>query len=142
MHVYPILHFKLEPGAHVPTKAYPTDAGWDLYAFEDTGLVSQAATTIRTGLYLAIPEGWEAQVRPRSSGPIKGNRLVEFGTIDAGYRGEILVVARSVFGFAKVEKGDRIAQLVLSPVWSLEWSQVEELPEGERGGRGHGSSGR
>lgn len=97
-----------------------------------------------TGLSIAVPEGYEAQVRPRSGLALKhGISMVNTpGTIDADYRGELKVLLIN-FGESVVTllEGDRIGQLVLSPVSRIVWTEVTELPSTERGAGGFGSTG-
>jgi dUTP pyrophosphatase len=100
---------------------------------------------IETGLSVAIPEGYEIQVRPRSGLAAKHGLtcLNTPGTIDSDYRGEIKVILINLGGEPFViKRGERIAQLVLAPVTRLAWSQVEELGATERGAGGFGSTGR
>ena len=99
---------------------------------------------IPTGLYIALPDGYEAQVRPRSGLALKHSITVlnTPGTIDASYRGEICVILinHGKHSF-KVEHGDRIAQLVIAKYEQINWQEVEQLEETERGEGGFGHSG-
>ena len=99
---------------------------------------------IKTGLSIALPEGYEAQVRPRSGLAFKhGISIVNApGTIDADYRGEIMVMLINL-GTEPVtfERGDRIAQMVIAPVTQAVWDEVDTLDETERGAGGRGSTG-
>lgn len=138
------LEYTLEPGAEPP--AYATDgaAGMDLRAFEDVRLEPMERRLVRTGVRIAVPDGFEAQVRPRSGLALKhGIGLVNSpGTIDSDYRGEIGIVMIN-FGQTAVElvKGERLAQLVLAPVVRAELTCVEALSATERGTGGFGSTG-
>ncbi len=131
-----------------PLPAYETAeaAGMDLRASlpEAVELLPGEWRAIPTGLYLALPPGYEAQVRPRSGLALRhGVTLLNSpGTIDADYRGEVQVVLINL-GKApfRVEPGMRIAQLVVAPVVRVAWQPVEALPETERGSGGFGHTG-
>ena len=136
---------RLRPEAVLPARAYAGDAGLDLTACERVELGPGERAVISTGLAVAIPEGYAGFVQPRSGLAVNhGISIVNTpGLIDAGYRGEVLVVlvntdARATF---VVEPGARVAQLVVVPVPEVSVAEVEELPTTERGLRGHGSSG-
>ncbi len=134
-------HFE---GLELP--AYATDgaAGMDVLAAEDVTLAVGARHAVATGLVVAIPHGFEIQVRPRSGLALKFGITVPNtpGTIDSDYRGELKVIlinhGRDPF---EVRRGDRIAQLVLAPVTRASWLKVEELDETLRGEGGFGSTG-
>ena len=135
---------KIHTEAILPKQARPGDAGMDLYAVEEKALNPGEFALIKTGIQLELPEGTEAQVRPRSGLALKHGITVlnSPGTIDAGYRGEVGVVlinhGKEVF---QVEKHMRIAQLVIQYVPTVEIEEVDELSDSERGERGFGSSG-
>ena len=135
---------KLHPDAQLPTYAHGPveDAGMDLRAVERVVLQPGVAQAVPTGIAIELPPGHEAQVRPRSGLGLKHSLTVNFGTIDPGYRGEIRVI---MFNLGRadytVEKGDRIAQLVISRYESVEWEEGE-INESARGAGGFGSSGR
>jgi len=135
---------KLHPDAILPTYAHgpEEDAGMDLRAVEPIVLQPGVAQGVATGLAIELPPGYEAQVRPRSGLALKHSLTVNFGTIDPGYRGEIRVVMFNL-GRAEytIEKGDRIAQLIVAPYEAIQW-QEGELGESARGAGGFGSSGR
>lgn len=134
-------------GNNVPQYETKSSAGVDLRAniSEPFTLQSLERTIIKTGLFLEIPEGYEAQVRPRSGLAIKhGITLLNSpGTIDADYRGEIgvILVNLSQEPFV-VENGDRIAQLVFAKVEQAEWKLTDEINETDRGEGGFGSTGK
>jgi dUTP pyrophosphatase len=136
---------RFDARARLPTRAYPGDAGLDLYALEDGVLAPGERASIRTGVAVEIPDGQAGLVLPRSGLAAKhGIALVNApGLIDAGYRGEIIVLLlntdRSVC--FELAAGDRIAQLVLVRVETPEIVEVEELALSERGAGGFGSSG-
>jgi dUTP pyrophosphatase len=136
---------RLDPRARLPTRAYPGDAGLDLYALEDAALDPGERASVRTGIAVEIAEGEAGLVLPRSGLAARhGIALVNApGLIDAGYRGEVRVLLLntdrdSAFTIAA---GDRIAQLVLVKVQTPEVVEVEELAVSERGAGGFGSSG-
>lgn len=135
---------KIHTEAILPKQARPGDAGMDLYAIEEKALNPGEFALIKTGIQLELPEGTEAQVRPRSGLALKHGITVlnSPGTIDAGYRGEIGVVLINHGNEAfQVEKHMRIAQLVIQYVPTVEIEEVDELSNSERGERGFGSSG-
>ncbi|HXK14934.1 MAG TPA: dUTP diphosphatase [Gaiellaceae bacterium] len=135
---------KLRPDAVVPGRAYSGDAGLDLSSCERVELAPGERALVPTGLAVAIPEGYAGFVQPRSGLAAKhGISIVNTpGLVDSGYRGEVLVnlVNTDQRDTFIVEPGMRIAQLVILPIPELELVEVEELPESERGVRGHGSS--
>jgi dUTP pyrophosphatase len=136
---------RLRPEATVPARAYAGDAGLDLTACEHVELAPGERALVGTGLAVAIPEGYAGFVQPRSGLAARnGLTIVNTpGLVDSGYRGEVLVVLLNTDreqAFT-VEPGMRIAQLVVVPIPGLRPVEVEELPESERGARGHGSSG-
>jgi len=142
---------RLTHGADLPLPAYATadSAGLDLLAAVDAdlALAPGARTLIPTGLVIALPAGYEAQVRPRSGLALKNGITVlnSPGTIDADYRGEVKVILANLGGEDfTVSRGMRIAQMVVAPVTRLGWSEVgseSELPSSERGSGGFGSTG-
>lgn len=135
---------KLHADAILPAYAHgpSEDAGLDLKAVERVVLSPGASQAVGTGLAIELAPGYEAQVRPRSGMALKHSVTVNFGTIDPGYRGEIRVI---MFNLGRtdyvVEKGDRIAQLVVARYEAIEW-QESELGDSARGSGGFGSSGR
>lgn len=138
---------RLRPDAVVPRYMSPGAAGLDLAAAIDAPIVIAPAATaaVGTGLAMAIPAGFEGQVRPRSGLARKHGMTVlnAPGTIDSDYTGEVVVLlvnlGREPFTIAS---GDRIAQLVIAPVVQAELVEVEALDETERGAGGFGSTGR
>lgn len=135
----------LDPDLPLPRYAHPGDAGADLFAAEDVELAPGARALVRTGLAIALPEGFVGLVHPRSGLATKlGVTVLNApGTIDAGYRGEILVnlINHDPTRSAKISRGDRIAQLVVQRVERAHFHLVDELPDSERGTGGHGSTG-
>ena len=131
-------------GLALPAYATPGAAGMDVVAAEDCTIASGARHAVATGFALAIPQGYEIQVRPRSGLALKHGITVPNtpGTIDSDYRGEVKVILinHGSEEFA-IARGDRIAQLVLAPVVQALWNEVEELGETDRGSGGFGSTG-
>jgi dUTP pyrophosphatase len=131
-------------GLPLPAYATPGAAGMDVVSAEDVTLAPGARHAVATGLALAIPPGYEIQVRPRSGLALKHGISVPNtpGTIDSDYRGELKVILINLGTepFA-IQRGDRIAQLVLAPVVQAAWDEVAELDETERGAGGFGSTG-
>src|SRR5271156_1045168 len=119
---------KLHPDAILPGYAHGSDedAGQDLRALERIVLRPGTAQAVPTGIAIELPPGYEAQVRPRSGLGLKHSITVNFGTIDPGYRGEIRVIMFNL-GLAEyaIEKGDRIAQLVIGRYEAIEWEEGE-----------------
>ena len=137
---------KLNPEARLPTQGSALAAGWDLYALEATIVSKGSSVMIPTGLACAIPEGWEGQIRCRSSLGKKGMILPNgVGTIDADYRGELKVLATWIGPGDEIhiETGERIAQLLFAQVPRVHIDEVdyEQLTSTERGEGGFGSSG-
>lgn len=143
---------KLREAARVPTQAYEGDAGWDLYVDQDTEIPIGKPTDVRTGIAVAIPEGYYGRIVHRSSSPRKKGIMVLEGIIDSGFRGELFACA---FAWAPqldpqgfehrgplvAKQGESIAQLIIQHVEPATLRQVEELQESERGEKGFGSSG-
>ena len=133
-------------GLGLPTYMTPGAAGMDLHAalVDDVLIEPGAIVLVPTGLEVAIPEGFEGQVRPRSGLAVKyGISLPNTpATIDSDYRGEIRVplinLGREAF---RVSRGMRIAQLVVAPVARVTWDEVDVLPASDRGAKGFGHSG-
>jgi len=137
---------KLDPRAIVPKYATERSAGFDLHACLDKPVELQRhqKALIPTGLAMAIHPGWEGQVRPRSGLAWKEGATVlnSPGTIDSDYRGEVKVMLVNLVGHLfKIEHGDRIAQMIISPVQQVDFEEVEELDETERGSGGFGHTG-
>jgi dUTP pyrophosphatase len=136
---------RLREDAVVPERAYDGDAGLDLAACERVELGPGERAVVGTGLAVAIPEGYAGFVQPRSGlADRHGISIVNSpGLIDSGYRGELKVILLNTDRETPfvVEYGMRIAQLVVLPIPELELVETDELPETERGVRGHGSSG-
>ena len=132
----------------IPLPRYMSDAaaGLDLCAANDEPIVLEPGQIrlVPTGIYIAVPEGYEGQVRPRSGLALKhGLTLVNApGTIDSDYRGEVgLIVGNIGSDPYTIERGTRVAQLVIAPVVQAEIEVVDELPESRRGDGGFGHTG-
>jgi dUTP pyrophosphatase len=140
-----ILVTKLDNDAVIPTYAKPGDAGADLYAISELVLAPGERALVKTGIAIALPNGYVGLVHPRSGLGLKnGISVVNTpGTIDAGYRGEIGVVLinHDLHESFQVKKGDRIAQLVIQKVENAQFKVVNQLPESERSTGGYGSTG-
>ena len=136
---------KLSPEAIIPAYQSELAAGVDLHSIEDYILKPMERKLIKTGLAFEIEEGYEVQIRPRSGLAFKHGITVlnSPGTIDADYRGEIMVLLIN-FGNEEFEikKGERIAQAVIAPVVQAKIMEVEELSDTKRGEKGFGSTGR
>lgn len=138
---------RLPYGADLPLPTYATagSAGMDLRAAEALTLKAGARALIATGIAIALPDHYEAQVRPRSGLAVKHGITVlnSPGTIDSDYRGEIKVplINHGQEDFV-IARGDRIAQLVVAPVVSAELVEVDNLDDTDRGAGGFGSSGK
>ena len=142
--------FKLEPGATAPIKATDGSVGYDLFVY-GSHCIYPGRNAVRTGLSIQLPEGFEATVRPRSGCSLKGipdeynlrhNADTLLGTIDTDYRGEIMLIVNShedeeFF----LEHGQRIAQLVISPVFTGTALISDELSDTDRGSNGFNSTG-
>jgi dUTP pyrophosphatase len=139
---------RLDHGKNLPLPEIQTDlsAGVDLPAAIDAPIVLAPGERciVPTGLSIALPAGFEAQVRPRSGLAIKNGITVlnSPGTIDADYRGEIgaIMINQGTEAFT-IERGMRIAQMVVAPVVGIEWDETATLPETDRGAGGFGSTG-
>lgn len=138
----------LPHGSDLPLPAYATadSAGVDLIAALDTPLLLAPGERkdVPTGIALALPTGWEGQVRPRSGLALRHGLSVlnSPGTIDADYRGEIRVILANLGSTpVTILRGERIAQLVIAPVSRAIWEVVEDLPATARGSGGFGSTG-
>jgi dUTP pyrophosphatase len=130
-----------------PEYAYPTDSGFDLYSTEEVEIVPFGRKLVPTGLHFDIPDGYEIQVRSKSGLALKQGLMVlnSPGTVDQGYTGEIKVI---LFNISKnnviINKGQKIAQAVVSPVVSGKWIElvkVDDIDDKDRSDNGFGSTG-
>lgn len=142
----PVKVQRLPHGEGLPLPAYATAgaAGMDVVSAEDVVIAPGARHPVATGLAMAIPQGFEIQVRPRSGLALKHGITVPNtpGTIDSDYRGElkVLLINHGTEPFV-IARGDRVAQLVLAPVVQAAWDEVAALDETARGAGGFGSTG-
>lgn len=135
---------KLSENAKLPEYAHLTDAGADIFALENTYIKPNETKLVKTGIAVAIPVGYEIQIRPRSGLSLKTPLRVANapGTIDTDYRGEVCVIMQNSGNEAvKIEAGDKIAQMVINEVPMIKWKEVTELSSTERGAGGFGSTG-
>lgn len=156
---------KLSPNARIPKKAHATDAGFDLYATSFRYDKEEGNLVYGTGLALEIPEGYVGYIFPRSSISRKDLMLTNaVGVVDAGYRGEVMCkykIPARVYSYTPkrtmapiytpernqyansdiYEVGERIGQLIIMPIPSIEFEESDELSDSERGTGGYGSSG-
>jgi len=140
---------RLPHGLDLPLPRYMSDhaAGMDLYAAvaEETTIPPGGWKLVPTGLAMALPEGYEAQVRPRSGLALKQGVSVlnTPGTVDADYRGEVGVILMNHSNKNLIiKRGDRIAQMIINKIEKIQFEEVAELPETERGAGGFGHTGR
>jgi dUTP pyrophosphatase len=140
-----VLITRLDAGLPLPSYARPGDAGADLHCTADVVLAPGERAVVGTGVAIALPPGYAGFVHPRSGLAARaGLSIVNApGTVDAGYRGEILVCLINLDPRAelRLRRGDRIAQLVVQKVEHARFVEVGELPGSERGTGGHGSTG-
>jgi dUTP pyrophosphatase len=140
----PIVDIEILEGGFVPMYARDGDAGADLYASESLTLVAWGRTLVKTGIKIAIPYGYVGLIHPRSGLAFNTGITVlnAPGTIDSGYRGEVgVILFNSTDVDFKIEAGDRIAQLVVQKVETVEFNKVDALTESDRGKSGFGSTG-
>jgi dUTP pyrophosphatase len=136
---------RLDPDLPLPSYGRAGDAGLDLLAADDVSLQPRERAAVRTGVAVAIPEGFAGFVHARSGRALReGLALVNApGVIDSGYRGEIKVILVNLDAQASVhiKRGDKIAQLIVQPIRTIQLDEVEMLPRSERGEGGFGSTG-
>lgn len=139
-----VLWKRIDPAAQLPSYAHPGDAGMDVRSIEELTIPPGGRALVRTGLVMQLPPDAEAQVRPRSGLALKHGVTVlnAPGTIDAGYRGEVGVILAN-FGDVPfvVEKGMKVAQIVVARVEQAEIEEVLETDATARGAGGFGSTG-
>lgn len=141
-----IIRFKkTSDTAIVPSRAHADDAGMDLYSDETLSLAPGERQAVSTGISMALPRGYEGQVRPRSGNALKLGLgvLNSPGTIDAGFRDTVKVILINLgLKPVSISRGDRIAQLVVARCEFMECFEVDNLEETERGTGGFGSTGK
>ena len=136
------MKFKIIDPECVPYKKYPTDAGYDLKSSESIVICPGEVKKIGAGICAEIPKGYVGDIRPRSSISARG-LILPLGTVDYGYTGEIGIILINTSRYAThITKGERIAQLVITPCLTEDIEIVDELPESERGANGFGSTGK
>lgn len=144
------MNIKLDEGAKMPTKAYKTDAGFDIYSREDKVVPARGSAKFDTGVHIDLPKLQicdqillTAGVLASKSGLNVKHNITSEGIIDIGYDGSIVV---KLYNHGdtdyEVKKGDKISQLLIVPILPVDLELVEELVGGERGGNGFGSSGK
>lgn len=132
----------LGTGATMPSQPFPTDACWDLYAVRRTKISHGTTIEVSTGVYINIPEGYEGELKTRSSWG-KNGIMVHHSVYDCGYQGELSPFVQNFTGEDfEINVGDKIAQFVLRRKVYIKWKRVAELSPSDRGTNGHGSSGR
>jgi len=135
---------KIKDNAVVPCYVHPGDAGVDLYSTETYTLQPQERTLVSTGLEIAVPQGYEAQIRPKSGLALNHGLTIlnTPGTIDSGYRGEvgILIINQSKEPYT-ISSGKKIAQMVFNKIETVEFMETDQLDETQRGKGGFGSTG-
>jgi dUTP pyrophosphatase len=136
---------KIHPDAIIPKYAHEGDAGMDLFSVEEVIIKPRYRLAVRTGLEFEIPEGYEAQIRPRSGMALKNGITVlnTPGTVDSGYRGEIKIIlvnlsSKDYF----IQKGDKIAQAIINKFEKVKIEEAGELSDSTRGKAGFGSTGK
>lgn len=141
----PVAVKQLDPDLPLPSYAHPGDAGADLYAAIDVDIAPGTWTSVPTGIAIELPEGCVGLVHPRSglAARLGVTVLNAPGTVDAGYRGEIMVILMNHdrAAVAKIARGDRIAQLVVQRVERAHFHRVETLSDSARADGRHGSTG-
>jgi len=140
------VRFRMQPGCGdlAPRKAHADDAAYDLRAREAAAVAPGRVRLVPTGLFLELPVGYEAQIRPRSGLALRQSvtLLNTPGTIDAGYRGEVgIILYNAGQEEFRVERGDRIAQMVIQQLPEVTLEAADELGGSQRGGGGFGSTG-
>jgi dUTP pyrophosphatase len=133
---------KLSKGAEAPEYALESDAGFDLKAFENVSIFPFDQKSVSTGIAVEIPEGYVGIVRDRAGIVQKMNVHTVAGTFDSGFRGEVSIILVNMNDKTiEIEKGMRIAQIILVPVIKAEIKEVKKLSSTERGDKGFGSTG-
>ena len=127
----------------VPSKAHPTDAGWDLHCAEYAYIAPRETRDIRSDIGIAMPQTLWGRIVGRSSTARKRGLWVVEGVIDPGYRGELFVCVTNITDEPVcIQTGDRLAQLIFHQIVDVQWVLTQQLPPGERGEKGFGSSGK
>jgi deoxyuridine 5'-triphosphate nucleotidohydrolase len=132
---------RLDEKATLPVKAHDTDLGYDLFALEDTEIAPGGVTKIRTGIACNFPKGYGALIRDRSSVATKRELFVVAGVIDQEYTGEIIIAVYNPGDLDRFVAGEKIAQMILTPVITFPVREVTKVEETQRGANGFGSTG-
>ena len=145
MTMYPTIRYRrVDPAAPEPRYAHPGDAGMDLCSMETVTIPPHGTALVGSGIAMAIPRGFEGEVRPRSGmATRRGVTLANTpGTIDCGYRGEIMLPLHNMRDEpVTVEAGERVCQILIKAVAEAHMREVDELDDTERGTGGIGSTG-
>lgn len=137
------MKIKLDPGAKMPTRAHPTDAGLDLYAKETVVFWSGRGTAVDTGVHIAFDPGTYGKIESKSGLNVKHGLVSCGGVIDEGYTGSIVVKLYNLGETSvTIKAGEKIAQLVVMPYLTPPMELVDDLDETERGDAGFGSTGK
>jgi len=132
----------IDPGAYVPQRAHPTDAGLDLISPIDINILPGTREIIDTGIHVQIPDGYVGLLTSKS-GLMANHGILNTGTIDSGYRGSLKAVLFNLGeNILEIRKGMKVTQLVLFPIITPEIEIVNELDGSERGNGGFGSTGK
>lgn len=132
---------KLTKTAKLPTRATDGSAGLDLYADQKIDISTGTSTGVRTGLSMAIPKGFMGLIKINSGTATKENVTENAGVVDSDFRGEVKVVIANISNdIKKVQRGDKIGQIVIVPCWMGEIKEVTELDNTQRGEKGFGEA--
>lgn len=148
---------RLTETAILPEKAFTTEAGFDVFADEDVTIHNGETVAVSTGIALEIPDGYYGRLKARSGLTLNSDLRVQEGTIDSSYRGEVKIIAEikpftsweteelfyhtQLSSAFTIEKGMKIAQLIIQPLPQIELLEVDELSQSDRGANGFGSTG-
>lgn len=136
------MKFVLDEGAKMPTKAHTTDAGFDLYSRDRKVIKARGSAVFDTGVHIELPEGTAGMLKSKSGLNVK-HGIISDGVVDVGYSGSICAKLYNLSdNDYEVKKGDKITQLCIVPIVSVDLEQVDRLEEKGRGNNGFGSSGR
>lgn len=136
------LKVKLDDGAYMPTRAHKYDAGIDLYAVENKSVRAHNSAIFDTGVHVEIPKGYVGLIKSKS-GLNVNHDITSDGTIDSGYTGSIKVkLYNNGDKDYIVKRGNKISQLVITPIWLCSLQLVDDLEKTERGNNGFGSTGK
>jgi len=138
----PVVKVQLDDGAFMPVRAHDTDAGADIFSPTCFRVPARGSYTVRTGVHVQLPPNTKCDIRSKSGLNIRDNIITD-GLVDEGYSGEIMVKLYNMGDLPKqFNRGDKITQIVITPVLYTRFEQVEIVQGGERGDGGFGSTGR